>query len=147
MNYTLKIQKNKAILAIMISIIFFVVENLFIKITFSILKMVHHKDFIFSLSDDKRVLVWSHPNMELVDELYGHKDGVTSICFANNCIYTGSYDNSIRSWDYADMVNRIKERKNMQAELFYSLRMNPYMLFMEKKKKKRKGGMKKGMKK
>ena len=54
--------------------------------------------------------------MNLLDEMSGHDDGVTHIAFANNMMYTGSYDHSIRSWDLGEMNRRIWERRKMYYE-------------------------------
>jgi WD40 repeat protein len=112
-----------------------------------VVKIEHFKDYLFSLSDDKTVKVWSYPDMVLLDELTGHLNGICSIAFAGQHIYTGSYDHTIRSWDYNEMIERISERKIMMGEHFYSMRGEKYKGFLENKKKKKKKGMKKGMKK
>ena len=85
--------------------------------------------------------------IELIDELTGHQNGICSIAFANNHVYTGSYDYSIRSWDYHEMVDRVHERNMQHMEHFYSLQAGAYKGYLDGKKKKRKGGMKKGGKK
>jgi len=107
-----------------------------------VVKMVSQKQYIFTCSDDKTVKVWSHPDMELLDELTGHQNGIRSIAFANNHIYTGSYDYSIRSWDYFEMDERINERKKMKVEQFYSIKAEKYKGYLDNKKKRRRGGMK-----
>lgn len=85
--------------------------------------------------------------MILLDELTGHLNGICSIAFAGQHIYTGSYDHTIRSWDYNEMIERINERKIMMQEHFYSMQGEKYKGYLENKKKKKKRGMKKGMKK
>ena len=54
--------------------------------------------------------------MEEVEELAGHDDGVISLSFADNMLYSGSYDHSIRSWDIKEMMQRIVERNSMASE-------------------------------
>ena len=70
--------------------------------------------------------------MELLDELTGHLNGVCSIAFAGLHIYTGSYDHTIRSWDYNEMIERIDERKKMLGEHFYSLKSEKYKQYLHK---------------
>lgn len=48
--------------------------------------------------------------VKCVEDLEGHRDGVISIEFAGNMLYSGSFDHSIRSWDLKEMYNRIRER-------------------------------------
>jgi hypothetical protein len=43
-------------------------------------------------------------------------DGITAIAFADNMLYSGAYDHSIRSWDLKEMYNRIRERAIMYKE-------------------------------
>lgn len=109
-----------------------------------IIKIENYKDYIFTLSDDKTVKVWSYPDMQLLDELIGHLNGVNAMDIAARHIYTGSYDHTIRSWSYDEMVERIEERKKFSIEQFYSMKSEKYKGFLANKKKRRKG---KGMKK
>ena len=110
-----------------------------------IIKIVHYKDYIFTLSDDKTVKVWSYPDMELLDELIGHLNGVNAMDIAAGHIYTGSFDHTIRSWSYTEMVERIEERKKFAHEQFYSMKAEKYKGYLANKKKKKKG--RRGMKK
>jgi hypothetical protein len=63
-------------------------------------------------------------------------------------IWTGSYDSSVRSWDYVDMLERIRERRNMKKMELYSFKAEAYQNYVTGKKKKRKKrrGKKKGKK-
>ena len=62
---------------------------------------------LFTGCDDRRIRVYSWPDMEEVEELAGHDDGIISLSFADNMLYSGSYDHSIRSWDIKEMMQRI----------------------------------------
>jgi F-box and WD-40 domain protein 1/11/F-box/WD-40 domain protein 7 len=54
--------------------------------------------------------------MAEAEELGGHDDGIISLAFADNMLYSGSYDHSIRSWDVKEMMQRISERNSMSFE-------------------------------
>ena len=87
--------------------------------------------------------------VELLDELTGHQNGVSCLAFANMHIWTGSYDSSVKSWDYVDLLHRIRERRNMKKMELYSFQAEAYQNYVDAKKskrkrrKKKKGGMKK----
>lgn len=80
--------------------------------------------------------------VELLDELEGHQNGVCCMAFANMHLWTGSYDSSIRSWDYMDLLHRIRERRNMKKMELYSFKAEVYQNMVSKKKKKK--GKRKG---
>ena len=83
--------------------------------------------------------------MKKVEVFEGHEDSVVSLCFAGNMLYSGSFDHSIRSWDLAEMLNRIRERNYMAKEDLWSKKYNAWYhrLYSKKKKKKAKKGKKK----
>ena len=58
--------------------------------------------------DDRRIRVYTVDELKQVEELAGHDDGVITIDFAGEMLYTGSYDHSIRSWDIKEMLHRIR---------------------------------------
>lgn len=49
-------------------------------------------------------------------ELVGHKNGVTSMAFANNELFTGSLDHYVRIWDVQSIYDKIDELATMAAE-------------------------------
>lgn len=62
--------------------------------------------------------------------------------FANMHLWTGSYDSSVRSWDYVDLLERIRERRNMKKMELYSFKAEAYQTVIDTKRKKRKKGKK-----
>jgi len=56
----------------------------------------------------------------LVEDFVGHEDGVLCIEFADNMLYSGSFDHSIRSWNLKEMESRIRERAFMFKEDIWS---------------------------
>lgn len=67
--------------------------------------------YLFIGGDDSNIKVLNlEKNFKCVEDLEGHRDGVISIEFAGNMLYSGSFDHSIRSWDLKEMYNRIRER-------------------------------------
>jgi WD40 repeat protein len=87
-----------------------------------------------------------------VEELNGHENGVTCIAFANNELFSGSFDHYIICWDLVELEKRIHERELMRNEDILSRKIEVYWRVIEArkgKKKKGKGGKKgaKGKKK
>lgn len=62
---------------------------------------------LYTGCDDRKIRVYKWPEMQEVEELAGHDDGVISLAFADKMLYSGSYDHSIRSWDLREMMQRI----------------------------------------
>lgn len=62
-------------------------------------------------------------------------------------IWTGSYDSSVRSWDYVDLLERIRERRNMKKMELYSFQAEAYQNYVHGKKKKKRKGRRKGKRK
>lgn len=85
-------------------------------------------DYLYTGGDDKRIKVWDLKKkcskfimllfvnlfnlntVTLVEDFVGHEDGVVCIDFADNMLYSGSFDHSIRSWNLIEMESRIRER-------------------------------------
>lgn len=79
--------------------------------------------------------------MTLVEDFIGHEDGVVCIEFADNMLYSGSFDHSIRSWNLKEMDSRIRERSHMFKEDIWSRKYDAwYKVFYKKKKKKGSSG-------
>lgn len=51
-----------------------------------------------------------------VDELVGHEDSVLCLEFANDKLYSGSADQTIKCWGIKEMELRVQERDNMMHE-------------------------------
>ena len=105
-----------------------------------ILEMKINDTKLYCGCDDKKIRVYEVEvanKIEEVEELIGHDDGVISIEFINKMMYTGSYDQSIRTWEIDEMINRIKERKVMEWESLESKKFEVYygIAFKGKKKK------------
>ena len=54
-------------------------------------------------TDDKKIKVFELKSWELKEVLLGHKDGVTCLAFANDMLYSGSYDHLIKSWNLEEI--------------------------------------------
>ena len=65
---------------------------------------------MFSGGDDRSIIIWDIENSKLLEQLAGHENGVTSISFAYNDLYTGSFDHHIICWDLKDLDERISEK-------------------------------------
>ena len=61
-------------------------------------------------AEDNSVLIWDVESGKLLDRLSGHDAGITCIAFANNDMYTGSYDHNIICWDLQELDGRIEEK-------------------------------------
>ncbi len=57
---------------------------------------------------------------------------------ANEYLYSGSYDLTIKNWNIDDLKMRIKIRDQLRVEEEYSLKAETYNAFMDGKKKKKK---------
>ena len=66
-------------------------------------------EWLFSSSDDNTVRIWDIKTGLCLEELIGHKNGVTCMTFANNQLFTGSYDHYMIQWDLADIELKIQE--------------------------------------
>ena len=72
------------------------------------------KDRMFSGGDDRTIIIWNIEKQKMLEQLNGHEDGVTSIGFAYNDLYTGSFDHHVICWDLADLEDRIAEKEDMR---------------------------------
>jgi WD40 repeat protein len=50
----------------------------------------------------------------MLEELNGHENGVTCLAFANQELFSGSYDHYIICWDMQEIESRITERDLMR---------------------------------
>lgn len=57
---------------------------------------------------------------------------------ANEYLYSGSYDLTIKNWNVDDMKMRVKIRDQLRVEEEYSLKAETYNSVMDSKKKKKK---------
>lgn len=78
--------------------------------------MEFNNGHLYTGCDDRKIRVYKWPEIEEVEELAGHDDGVISLSFADFMLYSGSFDHSIRSWDVREMMQRIAERNLMGFE-------------------------------
>ncbi len=63
--------------------------------------------------------------------------------FANNQLFTGSYDHYMIQWDLADIELKIQETQKMMAEDLRSRKFEAFEKYMESKGKRKKGKGKK----
>ena len=50
---------------------------------------------MYSGGDDRSIIIWDVLSGKMLEQLTGHENGVTSIAFAWNDLYTGSFDHHI----------------------------------------------------
>jgi F-box and WD-40 domain protein 1/11/F-box/WD-40 domain protein 7 len=72
--------------------------------------------YVYVGTDERKIRVYLLSNWTLIEEFLGHEDGITAIAFADNMLYSGAYDHSIRSWDLKELYSRIRERAIMYRE-------------------------------
>jgi F-box/WD-40 domain protein 7 len=58
---------------------------------------------LFSGGDDKTVKIWDIESTKMQEELSGHDNGVTCLAFANQELFSGSFDHYIICWDMAEI--------------------------------------------
>jgi len=75
-----------------------------------------HEERLYSACDDSIVIIWDVESCRMLYKLVGHENGVTSIAFAFNDIYTGSFDHHVFCWDYPEIIDRVEEKEMMRAE-------------------------------
>lgn len=98
---------------------------------------------MFSGGDDRSIIIWDVEQGKLLEQLTGHDNGVTSLAFAYNDLYTGSFDHMIICWDLKDLDERIQEKDDMRQADIDSRRVETYWRMLDQKrggKKKQKKG-------
>ncbi len=83
----------------------------------------------------------------MIEELHGHENGITCLAFADEDLFSGSFDHYIFCWDLKEIEKRIREREKMRTEDILSRKYEVYNRVIEArrgKKKKKKGGKKAG---
>ena len=84
-------------------------------------------------------VVYLLTQVELKDELYGHRNGVCSATISNDELFTGSYDQTIRNWSIENIEERIRVRDYIRLQEEYSVKAEAYKSYLDAKKKKKKG--------
>jgi WD40 repeat protein len=99
---------------------------------------------LFSGGDDKTIKIWNIETTKMLEELNGHENGVTCLAFANQELFSGSFDHYIICWDMQEIESRIFERELMRQEDIRSRKLEVFWRIIDakkgKKKKKGKGG-------
>lgn len=103
--------------------------------------------WLFTGSDDNSVRIWDIKTGQCLEELTGHKNGVTSMAIAGNDLYSGSYDNYTICWSLTDIFNKIRELQLTTYEDLRSHKFEAFEEYMESKGKRKKAGKKKTGKK
>ena len=73
-----------------------------------------YEDKLFSGGDDKTVKIWDIETTKKIEELTGHENGVTCLAFANQELFSGSFDHYIICWDMQEIKKRILEKELMR---------------------------------
>lgn len=102
--------------------------------------------WLFSSSDDGSIRIWDIATQNCLQELTGHKNGVTGMAFANNQMFTSSFDHYVIAWDLAEIEERIFECQRMMAEDLRSKKFEAFEAYMESKGKRKKPKGKKAKK-
>ena len=95
-------------------------------------------------SDDSTIRIWDIVSGKCLEELIGHKNGVTSMTFANNQLFSGSYDHYIIVWDLGEIEEKIRECQIMAAEDLRSRKFEAFEEHMISKGKRKKPAKGKG---
>ena len=106
-----------------------------------------NKQWLLTGSDDNTVRIWDIVTGKCLEELIGHKNGVTCMEFANGDLFTGSYDKLLLCWSMPDVENKIRELQIMGAEDLKSRKFEAFENYMIAKGKRKKAGKKKKGKK
>ena len=85
-----------------------------------------HEGRLYSGGDDRSIIIWNIETTKILEQLKGHDNGVTSIGFAYNDLYTGSFDHQIISWELADLDARIEEKEMLREADIQSRRYEVY---------------------
>lgn len=103
-----------------------------------------HENLVFGGGDDAVIYVWNlslkGPQF-LVDEMHGHNGGIITLALCDESLFSGSLDQSVRSWDLKEMEKRIHERALMYKEDIRSKKWEEAWKVLGKYRKK-KGGKK-----
>ena len=88
------------------------VERLFRAHTEPVLCLAIYEDHLLSGSDDTMMLLWSISDAKVLHVFTGHTDAVSCICItAENEVYTGSYDCSIRKWAVSGVLQNLENER------------------------------------
>lgn len=60
-------------------------------------------NWLLSGSDEGSIRIWNIQNQSCLRELIGHKNGVTGMSFANNQLFSSSYDHYVIVWSLEDI--------------------------------------------
>ena len=85
-----------------------------------------HGDRLYSGGDDRSIIIWSIESGRMLEQLYGHENGVTSIDFAFGDLYTGSFDHYIICWDLDEITERIGEKEEQRVVDIESRKQETY---------------------
>lgn len=96
-----------------------------------------YKEYLYSGGDDNVVRIWNCDTGDQIEQLIGHRNGVTQITVANNQIYTGSFDHYILQWDVEELTKRIEEKKQMKEEDILSRKIETFNRYLADRKKKK----------
>ncbi|CDW73833.1 wd40 repeat-containing protein [Stylonychia lemnae] len=107
--------------------------------------IISYKDkFLITGQDDGSVKFWNIKTKQIIEDLPGHLNAVTSFTFLDNYLYSGSLDHSILCWNLNEIEIRIIEREAMQYEDLLSKKIEVFQRYISSKtKKKGKGKAKK----
>lgn len=89
---------------------------------------------LYSGGDDRSIIIWNIESGKLLEQLYGHENGITSIAFAFGDLWTGSFDHQIYSWDLDQIEDRLQEKEDMREADVESRRYEVYWRVMTDKK-------------
>jgi WD40 repeat protein len=65
--------------------------------------------WLLSSSDDATIRIWDIVTQNCLEELIGHKNGVTVLSCINNRLFSGSFDHYVIVWDLEEIQSRIRE--------------------------------------
>lgn len=106
-------------------------------------------DLGFSGSDDKTFIQWDLKSGRAVHVYRGHLDAVHCLSISQDGgVFTGSFDHSVRKWDFDAVVQRVAQEEKIRANLEEEkAKEAAEKKAAKKKKKKGSSGKKKGVKK
>lgn len=67
-------------------------------------------NYLYSGGDDNVVRIWNLTTADQIEQLVGHRNGVTQIVMCNKMIMTGSFDHYIMQWDTEQLFKRMEEK-------------------------------------